>query len=196
LTTRSVDGHSEVANEGGAVMGRATTDTADTATAAELMRRAFDALGRRDLDDLASLWDDRSVDAIVALQREVVGERELRAFFGEVFTALPDLRFEVEAIHPVDDHTAVGQWRLTGTFTGGPFQGIEPTGRCLDLRGVDVMRFEDGWLRRNDIYYDGLTFARQIGLLPAADSNADRGMLSAFNALARARHAWTARRSP
>lgn len=152
-----------------------------------LMRVAFEAIDARDLEALATLWDDHTVDVFLALQREVVGERDLRDFFTEMFTAVPDLAFTTEEIHEVDETIAVGQWHLVGTFSGGPFQGIEPTGRPLDLRGIDVMRFEGGVLRRNDVYFDGLAFARQVGLLPAAGSPADRAMMSAFNGLTGAR---------
>jgi predicted ester cyclase len=157
------------------------------ARATQLMRRAFEAIAARDVDDLATLWDESTLDVFVALQSEVVGATELRVFFEEMFAAVPDLEFVIEEVHEVDEAVAVGQWHLTGTFSGGSFQGIEPTGRRLDLRGIDVMRFEGGILRRTDIYYDGLAFARQIGMLPAADSPADRGMRHAFNAVTRSR---------
>lgn len=88
----------------------------------------------------------------------------------------------------------MGQWRLEGDFTSAPFQGIEPTGRHVDVRGIDVMRFEGDKLRHNDVYYDGLSFARQIGLLPAADSRADRAMIAGFNLISRARDAVRERR--
>ena len=164
-----------------------TTET--TSTAAALMDRAFDAIAARDLDRLAEIWDERSTDVFVALDLTVTGEADLRLFFGELFAAVPDLEFTTEDVHAVSDDVAVGQWRMSGTFSGGPFQGIEPTGRRVVLRGIDVMRFENGVLRHNDVYYDGLAFARQVGLLPAADSAADRAMLSAFNAVTKARDA-------
>jgi hypothetical protein len=74
------------------------------------------------------------------------------------------------------------RWRVTGTFSGGPFQGVHATGRRVDLRGVDVMHIVDGLLVDNTIYYDGLSFARQIGMLPSAASRGDRAMTAAFNA--------------
>lgn len=172
--------------------------TIATAThrAADLMKEAFDAVAAKDLDRLADLWDHRSTDNVVALGLEVVGELELRAFFDELFTAFPDLRFTTEKIHDVDEHTAVGQWHLAGTFSGGPFQGIEPTDRHVEIRGIDVMQFEDGTLRHNDVYYDGLSFARQIGMLPAADSAGDRAMTAGFNALTRAKRVGRERLAP
>lgn len=158
-----------------------------TTRASQLMREAFAALDAKDLDRLATIWDERSTDDFIALGTVVTGEVALRGFFGELFTAFPDLQMTVEDIHDVDERTAVGQWRMVGHFTGGPFGGIEPTGRRVELRGIDVMRFEGNKLRHNDVYYDGLSFARQIGLLPRADSGADRAMVAGFNALNRAK---------
>jgi hypothetical protein len=74
------------------------------------------------------------------------------------------------------------QWRITGTFSGGPFLGVHATGRRIELRGIDVMHIVDGLLVDNTIYYDMLSFARQIGMLPSAGSRGDRAMTAAFNA--------------
>jgi predicted ester cyclase len=180
----------------GADMGSQVGRAKSSPTATELMRKAFEAIAAQDVDGLGSLWDERTVDVFVALGLEVVGSTDLRAFFEQLFAAVPDLVFVVEEILEVDEAVAVGQWQLTGTFSGGPFQGIEPTGRRVALRGVDVMRFDGAILRRNDIYYDGLSFARQVGMLPPADSAADRGITAAFNTLTRARRrvrAWVDR---
>ena len=96
------------------------------------------------------------------------GAPAVRAFFTEIFAAMPDFALEVLGLVCDDEH-AVVQWRATGTFTRTPFQGIHATGRHVELRGVDVMRFEQGKLKHNTIYYDGLAFARHIGMLPAKD---------------------------
>ena len=73
----------------------------------------------------------------------------------------------------------------TGTFTGGPFQGILPTGRRAEIRGADVMEISGGLIQHNTIYYDGAAFARQIGMLPSRGSRADRALLAALNAKSR-----------
>jgi steroid delta-isomerase-like uncharacterized protein len=112
---------------------------------------------------------------------EFRGRQQVRQFFSELFAAFPD--FDIELLHMLgDDRRAVVQWRATGTFTGGPFQGVHATGRSVVLRGCDVMEFEDGRLTRNTVYYDGLGFARQIGMLPREGSSADKAMTAAFNA--------------
>ena len=90
------------------------------------------------------------------------------------------MQFEVLDLVSEGNQVAV-RWRSTGTFCGAPFQGIDPTGARLDLEGIDMLTIEDGLIRRNDAYYDGTQFARQIGMLPPRDSAAERGMAAAFN---------------
>jgi predicted ester cyclase len=164
-----------------------TTRTATSA--ATLLHQAFDAIDARDLDRLAGIWDEHSTDVFHAFDLTLTGEAALRASFQELFTALPDLEFVTEEVHVVSDEIAVGQWQMSGTFSGGPFQGIEPTGQRIRLQGVDIVRFEDGKVRHNDVYYDGLSFARQVGILPPTGSVADRAMTATFNIVTRARNA-------
>jgi steroid delta-isomerase-like uncharacterized protein len=110
----------------------------------------------------------------------------VRRFFEDLFASFPDFRLEVRRITAADD-MAVVQWEAQATFTGAPFQGVEATGKRVFLRGVDCMRFESGKLKDNVIYYDGAGFARDVGLLPAMGSVAEKGMTAAFNAVTRAK---------
>lgn len=156
------------------------------ATPAETARGIFDALAKKDLDSALAGVDEESVDDFVAIG-EFRGKAAIRGFFDEMLTAFPDFEVTVDRIVG-DDESAVVQWRAMGTFSGGPFQGIEPTGKNVTIRGVDVMEIAGGQVRHNTIYYDGASFARQIGLLPRAGSSSDKAMLSAFNTLTRAKH--------
>ena len=159
----------------------------ETRSPGRLAREAFEALfDRRDLDAVRPMWKEESVDHFLALGVDARGPDQLVAFFGELHAAFPDFDVRIENIVE-DDRHAVVQWTGTGTFEGR-FQGIEPTGRRVNVRGCDVFRFnEDGTLDRNTVYYDGAEFARQIGMLPPRDSFADRGMTGAFNAVTRLR---------
>lgn len=165
-----------------------STGTGAPATAiTELVRQSFSAVSSHDAEGVVSIDHDDVVEEFVPLGLVLHGKSAVRSFFEELFAAFPDVVLTTEAIHAVGDHMAVGQWRLQGTFTGAPFQDIDPTGSRVEIRGLDVMEFEDGKLRHNTIYYDGLSFARQIGLLPKQDTRADRAMVSAFNAVTRVR---------
>ena len=154
--------------------------SAATRTPADVARAVLGAVSKRDLDGIVAAGAPGYVDDFVAIG-EIRGHDAVRAFFGELFAAFPDFTMTVDRI-VADDAAAVVQWHAAGTFTGGPFQGIEPTGRRVEVRGVDVMEIADGLVQHNTIYYDGATFARQIGLLPGLGSRADQALLAAFNA--------------
>jgi steroid delta-isomerase-like uncharacterized protein len=162
-----------------------TRTATKTTSAQELARVSFEALARRDIDSVEQYWNEDSVDHFLAIG-EFRGRDAIAGFFRETFAAFPDFLIEVERITG-DEDVAVVQWRASGTFSGGPFLGIEPTGRPVEIRGVDVMEWRDGILARNTIYYDGADFARQIGLLPRRDSTADRALTAGFNAVSKVR---------
>jgi steroid delta-isomerase-like uncharacterized protein len=162
----------------------------ETATMpSQLARAAFHGVfEERDLDHPERFWSDRSTNHFLATGETVRGRGELVEWFRRFFASAPDWRIEIENVLDDGDRQAVVQWRGSGTFDGAPFQGIEPTGRRVELRGVDVVRFDaDGRVEDNTIYYDGAEFARQIGMLPARGSRADRAMLASFNAATRAK---------
>src|SRR5271156_2088069 len=117
--------------EGGAMSFAATRAPADVA------RAVFDAVSRKDPDGIVATGAPGYVDDFVAVG-EIRGHDAIRAFFRELFAAFPDFTMTVGRI-VADDTTAVVQWHAAGTFTGGPFQGIEPPGRRGESRGGDGM---------------------------------------------------------
>jgi steroid delta-isomerase-like uncharacterized protein len=150
-------------------------------------RSYFDAIAARDTQAMTSHWSADGVDDLVPLG-PLRGHAEIAAFFGELFAAVPDLEMTVTRVVAGERQAAV-EWRMTGHFSGGPFQGIDATGRRLDMRGLDLLEIEDGAIVANTAYYDGMSFARQIGLMPPENSGAERAMKSAFNTATRARRA-------
>jgi steroid delta-isomerase-like uncharacterized protein len=153
----------------------------------DVARSYFAAVAARDADAMAEHWHLEGIDDLVPLGI-FRGPDEVRRHFAELFAAVPDIETVVDRVI-ADDRAAAVQWRTSGTFTGSPFQGIEATGRRIELRGADCLEISDGKIMRNTAYYDGAEFARAIGLLPGRDSGAEKAMLAAFNAATRLRHA-------
>ena len=151
-----------------------------TRSAREVALASFEGARKRDLDQIvADGHPEEYLDDFVAIG-EFRGKDAVREFFRELFDAMPDFELTVERVVS-DEATAAVKWSAHGTFTDGAFQGIQPTGRAVQLRGVDFFEVEDGLIRRNTVFYDGASFARQIGMLPRKDSLADRAMLRLFN---------------
>jgi len=147
----------------------------------EAARRYFAAISARDPDAMAACFRPDGIDDIVPLG-VFRGPGEVRDLFTEFFAAIPDAEMVVQRV-VADREIAAVEYRLAGTFQGGPFQGIEPTGKRIEIRGTDLVEIDDeGKIIRNTGYYDGAAFARQIGMLPRQNSQAERAMTMAFNA--------------
>jgi glyoxylase-like metal-dependent hydrolase (beta-lactamase superfamily II)/predicted ester cyclase len=154
-------------------------------TASEVVSGYFDALSRRDLDEMAACWAPDGEEHIAG-QVDAVGPDGVRAYFGELFSAFPDFDLTVQQTVADDERVAV-HWSATGTFTGpAAYQGIAPTGARVELEGLDLLRVADGLIVRNDAFADGIGLARQIGLLPGQGSSAEERIARVFNARTRA----------
>jgi steroid delta-isomerase-like uncharacterized protein len=150
-------------------------------------RSYFEAIANRDTNAMARHWRAGGVNDLVPVG-PLRGTEEIVAFFNELFQAVPDVETTVTRVVAGETQAAV-EWRMTGHFTGAPFQGLDPTGRRVDIRGLDLLEIEDGEIVGNTAYYDGMTFARQIGLMPPENSSAENAMKSAFNAATKVRRA-------
>ena len=148
-------------------------------------RSYFDALARRDVDGMVEHWKEDGVIDLVPLGI-LRGRDEISAFFREMFAAFPDAATTVTRVAAGQNEVAV-EWRMSAHFTGAPFPGVEPTERAIELRGVDMIEIADGKNVSNTAYYDGMAFARGVGMLPPQDSGAERAMKSAVNAATRVR---------
>jgi glyoxylase-like metal-dependent hydrolase (beta-lactamase superfamily II)/predicted ester cyclase len=139
----------------------------------------FDALTRRDLETAVALWKPGGRENVRG-QVDTTAPEGVRAFLGGIFGSFPDFEFKVVENTVQDDRAAV-RWEARATFTGTPFQGVEATGAKLFLEGVDVLIVRDGRIVENNAFADGMTVARQLGLMPPEGSKAELGMKSAFN---------------
>lgn len=83
--------------------------------------------------------------------------------------AFPDCRFQVTSV-VASGNRVVMEGIYSGTHTGPlmtPQGEVPPTGRTLELALCDVFDVEAGRIGRVRAYYDQMTLAAQLGLLPA-----------------------------
>jgi steroid delta-isomerase-like uncharacterized protein len=131
----------------------------------ELMRNAFAALRRKDLDAcVAFLTPDFAIN-LAGLPHQLRGPNAWRKNAECLFSAFPDLRIHVEDMFAADDKVAV-RARFTGTHTG-EFLGTQPTGKKIDYQSNELYRIVDGKITEEWICSDTLTMFTQIGAIPA-----------------------------
>jgi glyoxylase-like metal-dependent hydrolase (beta-lactamase superfamily II)/ketosteroid isomerase-like protein len=149
-----------------------------------IARRYFAAIDARDLEEAVSLWAHGGRENVRG-QVDVLAPEGVRAFIGDLLGAVPDLSMRVVSTTAEADRCGV-HWRATGTFAGpGHFGDIAPTGNPIELEGFDLITVRDGLIQNNDAFTDSMTFARQIGMMPAQGSGAEARMTGAFNAKTR-----------
>jgi len=147
-------------------------------------RRYFAAIDQRDLDGAVALWAPGGHDNVRG-RIDAIAPEGVRGFLGELIDAVPDLSMEVVSTTSEGDRCGV-HWRLRGTFAGpGSFGGVAPTGKAVDIEGFDLVSVRDGLIEHNDAFTDSMTFARQVGMMPAQGSPAEQRLTGAFNAKTR-----------
>jgi steroid delta-isomerase-like uncharacterized protein len=123
-------------------------------------------------------WNDHDLDAIMAMhapemvfENHTAGESAegdaVRAHIGSIFETWPDIEFTTRRLY-VRDGVVTQEWTATATHTATMRRGdlvAEPTGKKLSWNGVDVIPFEDGLVKRKDVYSDSVSILRQLGLL-------------------------------
>lgn len=87
---------------------------------------------------------------------------DLRTWVAELRRAFPDYRIVLEDLIVEGDKVAMRE-RITGTHDG-PFMGIPPTGRRIDVEAFDIVRIADDRVVEHWGISDGTTMVRQLGL--------------------------------
>lgn len=153
---------------------------ASKAASAKVARAYLRALADHDLDGALALWAPGGRQTVHG-QVDTTAPDGLRAYVAGLLAAFPDLRLQ-ELSCTAEGERCTIRSRMTGTFAGiKPWNGFAATGGRVDLELVDNFVVRDGLLASDDGYVDGMTVARQLGLLPPEGSGAERAMARAAN---------------
>jgi steroid delta-isomerase-like uncharacterized protein len=130
------------------------------------------------IDRYNAAWNGHDVESIVEMHADDsvfenhttgdlnVGREAIGAAIRGIFTVFPDLAFETRRQYLRED-LVVQEWTARGTHLGKMSRGgieVEPTGKPVEYRGMDVIPIEAGLVARKDVYSDGVTLLRQLGL--------------------------------
>ena len=123
-------------------------------------------------------WNAHDLDAIMAMHapdmvfenhtaHESAQGEEVRGHIGAIFETWPDINFETRRLY-VRDGVVTQEWTASATHSNTMRRGdlvAEPTGNRIEWRGIDVIPYEDGQVKRKDVYSDSVSILRQVGLL-------------------------------
>lgn len=93
------------------------------------------------------------------------GPEGTKQFAAMLRSAFPDLHFTVEDVIAEGDKVVV-RGTMRGTHQA-EFMGIAPTGRQVEMSGIDIGRIADGKLVELWSNFDELGMMQQLGVVPA-----------------------------
>jgi steroid delta-isomerase-like uncharacterized protein len=138
----------------------------DPATLEEKIARYNEAWNSHDLDAIMEMHAPDMVFENHTAGESAEGEAA-RGHIASIFETWPDIRFETRRLY-VGDGVVTQEWTATATHQNEMRRGdlvAAPTGKRVEWRGVDVIPFEDGLIKRKDVYSDSVSILRQVGLL-------------------------------
>jgi steroid delta-isomerase-like uncharacterized protein len=124
-------------------------------------------------------WNAHDLDAIMAMhapdmvfENHTAGESAegaaVRDHIAAIFETWPDIGFAARRLY-VRDGLVVQEWTATATHANRMTRGdlvAEPTGKTITWNGLDVIPFQEGLVKRKDVYSDSVSILRQVGLNP------------------------------
>jgi len=130
------------------------------------------------IDRYNEAWNAHDLDAIMSLhapdmvfENHTAGEtaqgEDVRAHIARIFESWPDIHFTTRRLYVRED-LVTQEWTATATHVTAMRRGdltAEPTGKRIEWQGMDVIPFEDGLIKRKDVYSDSVSILRQVGLL-------------------------------
>ncbi len=125
-----------------------------------------DAWNAHDVDRIGAMHAPDMVFENHTAGERAEGERALAHITG-IFESWPDIAFETRRLYVRED-LVVQEWTATATHVKPLSRGeivAEPSGKRIEWEGMDVIPFQEGKVKRKDVYSDSVSILRQVGLL-------------------------------
>jgi steroid delta-isomerase-like uncharacterized protein len=133
-----------------------------TMNAIEVVKRYFDAWNRHDADAIVALFVEGGTFSNPDAGQGLTGQA-IADFAKGVFTAFPDVSFEIVSIGDTGGGLVTWQWLARGTNTGPLADGSPPTGRSVTVPGASFTQVEGDKIRSEQAYLDRKTRDEQLG---------------------------------
>jgi hypothetical protein len=137
-------------------------------------KKAYELFNRQD-KAMLDLFADDGVLAEYGMPTDIKGRQAVTAFMQSNWKAFSDMKIVTDEIWGAGDYTfATGH--MTGTNDGDmPAMKLKKTGKKIDLRFGEIVKWENGKAKAVYPFTDNLEFATQLGLVappPAAAEGA------------------------
>ena len=133
---------------------------------------------RETIDAYNDAWNAHDVERISSMHapdmvfenhtaRERAEGAAALAHIAGIFESWPDIEFRTRRLYVRED-LVVQEWTASATHVKPLRRGeivAEPSGKRIEWDGMDVIPFENGKVKRKDVYSDSVSILTQVGLL-------------------------------
>ena len=130
--------------------------------ALERCAQYFDAWNRRHADAVLATFNAEGTYCDPASGGRLRGEA-LKGYMVGLWSAFPDLSFEIASKGLVGENLVAAQWTMRGINTGS-MMGLPPTGKSVTVTGADFILISGGKIQTVDGYFDSRAVPEQLGL--------------------------------
>jgi steroid delta-isomerase-like uncharacterized protein len=135
----------------------------------ELLDHYVERYNALDLDGVMALYAEDAVQVMPDGTYE--GWNTIRDRLAQELNAFPDVTHTVRSFVEQGD-AFCDEWTFAGTHTGTLVlpdgRELDPTGKRIEVKGMEYCHVRDGKLIVNTLYYDNLSVLAQLGLIPEA----------------------------
>jgi steroid delta-isomerase-like uncharacterized protein len=133
----------------------------------ELLERYVELYNAGDLDGVMDLYAEDAIQIMPEGRFE--GRSAIRERLARDLVACPDIEWTVLSFIEKGDAFA-DEWSFVATHTG-PFElpdggDLPPSGRRVELRGMEYVAVRDGKIVVDNLYYDNMAVLAQLGVVP------------------------------
>ena len=95
--------------------------------------------------------------------KEAISPAALAEKAKQLWNAFPDLSFQISSPSHLNENKLVAEWVMRGTNSGS-FMGLPPTGKTIDLPGIDIIEIGTEGIQSIRGYFDSKAIPEQLGL--------------------------------
>ena len=133
----------------------------------DLLERGVELYNAGDLDAYMDLYAEDATQRMA--EGTYKGRDQIRERLAHELGAFSDATYTLGGFVDQDDRFA-DEFVFAGTHTG-PFRlpdgtEVPPTGKRVEIRGMEYVQVRDGKFVVDNLYYDNLTVLAQLGLIP------------------------------
>jgi steroid delta-isomerase-like uncharacterized protein len=133
----------------------------------KLLDRYVEWYNAGDLDAVMDLYAEDAVQLMPDGTFE--GRSAIRERLAQELNGFSDVAHRVESFVEQGDAFA-DEWTFVGTHTGAVAlpdgSQLPPTGKRVEIRGMELVQVRDGRIVIDNLYYDNMAVLAQLGLVP------------------------------